>query len=549
MTRDAAHRTNSSYPPQASGRTYIGHVTLLLFLSIHIAHRAEFSILAMIVDNADPTIQYKGAWTAQTGLNNADYYAGTIVYANVSGATATLVFTGKSPFRCLLSHTDLHRHPSVIGIGNCVKVFGAIVAPPGTYNMLSTYTIDGGPPTVFQPPSEITTPMYNQLFFGSGTISYGLHTIVVKNMGEQFWLDTIVFDVPDPIPSSVPSSSTQETTPGTPQAPPSSSDPIHATTTNSPSQSLPTPFSLSVQGPTHTSQTQPATLIQSISSSSTSEGSPSQTASSASENQATVPFVSGTDALPPASLSGTSLLPGGQPTDSGNIFTSQQHHKQPINIIAGATVAGVALLGCILVILLVWRRRQKRHITTASDRIEPFGELLSMQSVPINILTFPAIENYYEPQDHSAMISALSLMHDECDPPPSYPYTAVSQVGDRSTGTVPPALDSTSQTVYDNLRLSDASDKRPVVLPPPPALAAGSPIQHTSNSVYPQEVTIIAHDMPTGSPRIGTTERRQAVDGGLRIAGGLPGEEQGFPDDNISTVASTLPPSYEIYRR
>ncbi|KAH9851552.1 hypothetical protein C2E23DRAFT_229419 [Lenzites betulinus] len=507
MTRDAAHRTDSSYPPQASGRTYIGHVTLLLFLSIHIAHRAEFSILAMIVDNADPTIQYKGAWTAQTGLDNTDYYAGTIVYANVSGATATLVFTG-----------------------NCVKVFGAIVAPPGTYNTLSTYTIDGGPPTVFQPPSEITTPMYNQLFFGSGTISYGLHTIVVKNMGEQFWLDTIVFDVPDPIPSSVPSRSTQETTPGTSQAPtPSSSDPIHATTTNSPSQSLPTPFSLSVQGPTHTSQTQPAALIQSISSSGTSEGSPSQTASSASENQATVPFVSGTDALPPASLSGTSLLPGGQPTDSGNIFTSQQHHKQPISVIAGATFAGVALLGSILVILLVWRRRQKRPITTASDRIQPF-------------------ENYYEPQDHSAMISALSLMHDECDPPPSYPYTAVSQVGDRSTGTVPPALNSTSQTAYDNLRLNDASDKRPAALPPPPASAAGSPIQHTSNSVYPQEVTIIGHDMPMGSPRIGTTERRQAVDGGLRIAGGVPGEEQGFPD-NISTVASTLPPSYEIFRR
>lgn len=417
--------------------------------------------------------------------------------------------------------------------------------------MLSTYTIDGGPPTVFQPPSEITTPMYNQLFFASGTLSYGLHTIVVQNIGEQFWFDSIVFDVPDPIPTSTTSKTTQETTPRTPSPiATTSSEPVQGTLTDSSSPTL-TMSSVPTQGPGPTLQTSPSFLSQSQSSFSiglppgyTSEGAPTQAISLASNNQVTpsilaAPPVSGTN-VPPNS---TSQLPGGQ-TSAGDISNSQQPHKQSTGVIVGATVAGVVLLGSIL-LLLVWRRRQKRHIATVSPGIEPFGELLSMRSVPVNMLTFSTIGNNEPP--HGAVF--LALKHGAPDQPSVYPYAAVSQFGDHSIGAVSSVPRSTSQTAYDDFRANDASEKRPVALPPPPAAAAVSPTQHTSNIVYPQEVTIIGHDTPTGSPHTGTTERRRAVDGGLRIAGGLPGEEQGFPDDDIFSVTSTLPPSYEVYRR
>ncbi|KAH9851554.1 hypothetical protein C2E23DRAFT_860464 [Lenzites betulinus] len=333
-------------------------------------------------------------------------------------------------------------------------------------------------------------------------------------------------------PTSTTSKTTQETTPRTPSPiATTSSEPVQGTLTDSSSPTLST-SSVPTQGPGPTLQTSPSFLSQSQSSFSiglppgyTSEGAPTQTISLASNNQVTpsilaAPPVSGTN-VPPNS---TSQLPGGQ-TSAGDISNSQQPHKQSTGVIVGATVAGVILLGSIL-LLLVWRRHQKRHIAAESPGIEPFGN--------------------NEPA-HGAVISALK--HGEPDEPPVYPYAAVSQFGHHSTEAVSSVPRSTSQTAYDDFRANDASEKRPGALPPPPAAAAVSPTQHTSNSMYPQDVTIIGHDTPTGSPRTGTTERRRAVDGGLRIAGGLPGEEERFSDDDIFSVTSTLPPSYEVYRR
>lgn len=74
---------------------YARHATLLLLLSTRIARRTVFATLAVIVDNANPSIQYSGPWSPQTGLNTTDFFAGTIAYTNTSGATATLLFTGK----------------------------------------------------------------------------------------------------------------------------------------------------------------------------------------------------------------------------------------------------------------------------------------------------------------------------------------------------------------------------------------------------------------------------------------------------------------------
>ncbi|KAI0826720.1 hypothetical protein BC628DRAFT_212889 [Trametes gibbosa] len=487
------------------------HIVFLLVLGTRIARSAVFAALAVIVDNANPAIQYTGTWSPQAGLNTTDFFAGTIAFTNTSGVTATLSFTGYY-----------------------ASVYGAFVAPPGTYNMLSTYSIDGGAPTVFQPPSRIEAPMYNQLFFRSGTLPYGDHTIVVQNLGEQFWFDSIVYDVPD-LTSSLQSKPTLQTTPATTPPASSSPDATHGTITDTSSQ-MPTP-SISEQGPSFTLQTSPSSLTQSQGSSSialsghdSGLSAPTQTSVFPASNQAAPPAlpvtsVSGADAPPSFTLS----LPGGQ-TNGSITLDGQQHHKPAAGVIAGASIAGAVLLAFILLLTrFLWRRRQQRHITLDSGKIEPFGN----------------------DEDHCRGAVVLASKPGQSERLPVYSYTATSQVDSR-IGTVSPP--GTSATAYDNIRNDGVSEKHPIALPglslaPFTILSTNSP-QISHEDAYRQEATLPSteHDTPLRSPRTGVAERRRALDGGLRIAGGPPGEEESIPDD-IFSIASTLPPSYEIYGR
>ncbi|KAI1788042.1 hypothetical protein LXA43DRAFT_895289, partial [Ganoderma leucocontextum] len=112
---------------------------------------------ALRIDDSDPTVQYSGPWT--NGYNVPDdaslNWDGTLHYSNISGTTVTLKFTGTS-----------------------IAVFGSF-HPPGRYSMQSQYSVDGQQPFTFIPDQEVPTALHQILFYSSGQLPYGEHSLVV----------------------------------------------------------------------------------------------------------------------------------------------------------------------------------------------------------------------------------------------------------------------------------------------------------------------------------------------------------------------------------
>ncbi|KAH9893566.1 hypothetical protein C8Q73DRAFT_538498 [Cubamyces lactineus] len=107
-------------------------------------------------------------------MNKSQSWAGTVTYSNESGATVEVAFTGSS-----------------------VSVRGAYT-PVGTFHMSSRYTLDGrDPPVQFDPPEAVTKETFSVYFYSSGAIPYGQHVLLIENLGEQFWLDSIVVGIPN----------------------------------------------------------------------------------------------------------------------------------------------------------------------------------------------------------------------------------------------------------------------------------------------------------------------------------------------------------------
>lgn len=82
----------------------------------------------------------------------------------------------------------------ITGPGSRVAVYGAYNV--GTFEMKSQYSIDGGEPTIYSPPSTNTHWQHRRQFFRSDYISYGEHTLMITNLGDQFWLDFVQVEVP-----------------------------------------------------------------------------------------------------------------------------------------------------------------------------------------------------------------------------------------------------------------------------------------------------------------------------------------------------------------
>ena len=61
--------------------------------------------------------------------------------------------------------------------------------------MQSLYSVDGQPPFTFIPNRDVPTAIHQSLFYSSPQLSYGEHTLVVTNLGEQLFLD--FFDTQD----------------------------------------------------------------------------------------------------------------------------------------------------------------------------------------------------------------------------------------------------------------------------------------------------------------------------------------------------------------
>ncbi|PIL28497.1 hypothetical protein GSI_08535 [Ganoderma sinense ZZ0214-1] len=140
------------------------------------------------VDDGDPGIEYRGAWTHNPWGNQSVNYGSSVTFTNTSGSTATYRFQGTA-----------------------IAVFGAFEMS-GTYNVHSSYSIDDGTATDFIPADTFVVFQYNQKFFQSGTLSNDEHTLVITNLGEEFWLDYLVV-------TQSPPSTTTTTQSAAPQTP------------------------------------------------------------------------------------------------------------------------------------------------------------------------------------------------------------------------------------------------------------------------------------------------------------------------------------------
>ncbi|KAI0708220.1 hypothetical protein C8Q76DRAFT_799516 [Earliella scabrosa] len=160
----------------------------------------------VVIDDADPRIQYTGTWIRNPDADPMKLnYDGTLSLSNTPHSNATLTFEGAI---------------QVAVVGSFPLI--------GTHAMKSQYTIDGTNLTQYWPPNTVVRPIHQQRFFLSEMLSTDKHTLVITNAGEAFYLDYIRLYFPQsssslqpsstPAPSHTPSTSPSQKAP-TAQAP------------------------------------------------------------------------------------------------------------------------------------------------------------------------------------------------------------------------------------------------------------------------------------------------------------------------------------------
>ncbi|KAI0676370.1 hypothetical protein C8Q78DRAFT_15782 [Trametes maxima] len=286
------------------------------------------------VDDADPRMQYAGAWMHSTVDDSQQLaYLGTLAYTNTSGATATLHFEGSA-----------------------VVVVGAF-GPAGTFAMRSQYTLDGGVPTLFVPPSEVDVPIPRRLFFASGELPFGAHVLAIENLGEQFWLDFIQVVSPDEIPPTTVEETAARTSGigGMPSfAKPSDGQTsgVHLSASSSrfPSSSTRSSSSNTQTSSARTSTSALGTILTfpTLPHSSHPSSSPSTTPNEGAPNT--------------PQPSSASILPSAQATQGHIGATSGIRVNTGSPIMAPSAIAGVAIAGLILLLVVLaatvwWKRR------------------------------------------------------------------------------------------------------------------------------------------------------------------------------------------------
>ena len=180
------------------------HSSLITSLCLYFAD-------ALRIDDFNHTIKYSGAWTDEKNILDdvSSNWDSTLHYSNISGAKATINFTGELD-NLLMPPTGFHAHRL---LGTSIAVYGSF-HPPGRYNMVSQYSIDGQLPYTFTPNPTVLVAIHRSLFYSSPQLPYGEHTLVVTNLGEQLFLD--FFEVQDEmrsISSSAPSAASNTVTP------------------------------------------------------------------------------------------------------------------------------------------------------------------------------------------------------------------------------------------------------------------------------------------------------------------------------------------------
>ncbi|KAI0634399.1 hypothetical protein C8Q77DRAFT_1055954, partial [Trametes polyzona] len=126
---------------------------MLLALTLLLLFHTSLSS-TLIYDNVDPRIVYSGSWQAFSATGGDDL-GGTLAFSNEDASIATLQFTGTS-----------------------VTVYGAL-KPIGTWNMHSVYYLDDLPADGFIPPTQVTSEQHRLVFYSSGRLANGQHTLKI----------------------------------------------------------------------------------------------------------------------------------------------------------------------------------------------------------------------------------------------------------------------------------------------------------------------------------------------------------------------------------
>ncbi|KAI1788038.1 hypothetical protein LXA43DRAFT_670403 [Ganoderma leucocontextum] len=499
------------------------------------AAAAAFLVVAratatITVDDGDPGIQYHGTWVHNLINDPKDLnYGGSVTFTNVSGSTATYKFTGESESG-RAPHGEIEHTRTGTTAGTAIAVFGAFEVA-GTFSMHSTYSIDGGPATDFIPASTTVRAAYRQKFFQSGTLSDGEHTLVIANVGRELWLDYLLITPPPQSTTAITSALSQNVqapSASTTQAPPPTTGPA-TTSSSSAGQSVTTqPGS----GPSSQTQT---------------------THSLSNTNDATLTSTDAAGPPPPApsspSQSQTPVLASGIASP-----TSTPARAHSSRLAAGA-IAGLAVAALVVVVVIVlvglvgWRSRRRKQAHRRDHDLTPYNAgLTALASEPSEKQEQDLAHDGNSNSRGSAATSLLSLS----PPVPAYTQAPAETRASGSSGpgerSVPHEIQTTD---LDGMRMG--RDRR-TGFEPLGSPSSASPLlarrphggrQQQKDSPITSSAGLSRYTSPLD-------ERRRSVDGGVRIAGGPPGnlgqeDALGDGDDDVRSGLSTLPPSYRLY--
>ncbi|CAA7260814.1 unnamed protein product [Cyclocybe aegerita] len=281
------------------------------------------------------------------------------------------------------------------GVG--VKVYGTL--PPGTGTAAVDFSLDGRSGLRVWKPSQRSQYVFNELWFDSGVLSAGTHTITMANKGEDndmdFRLDRVVVELVAPSASSTTTPNNPPAT-TTPQAQGSSSTtaPLPSTSATNGNPNLSPSSGSSVSG-SSTSSIPPSVVVTTVGS------------------QTIISTVFQTPA--------TSVL--GSSADPTNISAAAESSSNSTPTIVGAVVGVVVFLLLVLGLLFYWRRRKAAARREYSDSAGESGIARPMAQNGVTPFTVPpptsethadSLTNSY---GKSQTISQRNLL--QTAPPPS----------------------------------------------------------------------------------------------------------------------------------
>ncbi|OJT04056.1 hypothetical protein TRAPUB_5292 [Trametes pubescens] len=334
------------------------------------------------IDNTSPQIQYQGAWSMTNSPGDGDF-GDTLAFSQDNLDSATLHFSGTS-----------------------VTVFGAL-KPVGTWNMHSAYYLDGAPVVGFTPNPVVASEQHRVTFYSSGSLSDGPHTLIIVNMGQQFYFDYIALEsgsasattapIIHPGTPILPTSTTPTTSSSSLPTTSSASPPQTTSSLVRPSTSTSTSTRTSSSSTFTSSSTSVRTSFSSTSATSVTPPSPTGTSSNLTETSASAstPHLDTTDIIAISSQpsistsSSTSTTPASTgTTTSGPIL--------PLGEIIGIAVGGAALiLTLALAFFALWRRHRRNAARIA---ISPFDPVDASDGTPL-----PPPPDYWPSEKSSAI--------------------------------------------------------------------------------------------------------------------------------------------------